>query len=46
MAAASLDDFCRCCRKLIEKEDKFSLKVFVKKSSSEGIAEPLESTET
>ena len=39
MAAASLDDFCRCCRKLIEKKDKFYLKLFGEKSSSEGIAE-------
>ena len=39
MAAASLDDFCRCCRKLIEKRDKFYLKLFGEKSSSEGIAE-------
>ena len=46
MAVASLEDFSRCCRKLIEKEDKFSLKVFSEKSSSEGIAEPLESKET
>ena len=34
MAAASLDDFCRCCRKLIEKKDK----LFGEKSSNEGIA--------
>ena len=39
MAAASLDDFCRCCRKLIEKRAKFYLKLFGEKSSSEGIAE-------
>ena len=39
MAAASLDDFCRCCRKLIEKKDKFYLKLFGEKSSREGIAE-------
>ena len=39
MAAASLDDFCRCCRKLIEKKDKFYLKLFGEKSSREGMAE-------
>ena len=39
MAAASLDDFCRCCRKLIEKRDTFYLKLFGEKSSREGIAE-------
>ena len=39
MAAASLDDFCRCCRKLIENKDKFYLKLFGEKSSREGIAE-------
>ena len=39
MAAASSDDFCRCCRKLIEKRDKLYLKLFGEKSSSEGIAE-------
>ena len=39
MAAASLGDFCRCCRKLIEKRDKFYLKLFGEKLSSEGIAE-------
>ena len=33
MAAASLDDFCRCSRKLIEKKDKFYLKLFGEKSS-------------
>ena len=39
MAAASLDDFCHCCRKLIEKKDKFYLKLFGEKSSREGMAE-------
>ena len=39
MAAASLDDFCRCCRNLIEKKNKFYLKLFGEKSSREGIAE-------
>ena len=39
MAAASLDDFCRCCRKWIEKRDKFYLKFFGEKSSRERIAE-------
>ena len=39
MAAAFLGDFCRCCRKLIAKKDKFYLKLFGEKSPSEGIAE-------
>ena len=39
MAAASLDDFCRCCRNLIEKMNKPYLKLFGEKSSKEGIAE-------
>ena len=39
MAAASLDDFCRVCRNLIEKKNKFYLKLFGAKSSREGIAE-------
>ena len=34
-----MNDFCRCCRKLIEKKDKFYLKLFGEKSSREGIAE-------
>lgn len=37
MAAVSLDDFCHCCRKLIERKDKFYLKLLGEKSSREGI---------
>lgn len=37
MAAPSLDDFWHCCRKLIEKKNKFYLKLLGEKSSREGI---------
>ena len=37
MAAASLDDLCHCCRKVIERKDKFYLKLLGEKSSREGI---------
>ena len=38
MAAASLDDFCRCCRNLIEKKEQVLLEAIWYKIVKEGIA--------
>ena len=45
MQAASMDHFCRCCRKLIGKKDKFYLKLFGKKAIAKGNLKPFESME-
>ena len=45
MQAASMDHFCRCCRKLIGKKAKFYLKLFGKKTIAKGNLKPFENTE-
>ena len=38
-AASSMDEFCRCCRKVIERKCKFYVKLFGEKAIREGIPE-------